>query len=393
MSYRKLHASQLFTGLEMLPGQNVLLLGEEGVIEAILPLEEAGDGVEHFQGILCPGFINAHCHLELSHMKGVIPEKTGMTGFIMAVMKERNGTEPEMLKAMEAAETEMLDNGIVAVGDICNTALSLQQKKQGRLYYHNFVECTGFVPATAQERFNQSVEVFNSFAPNYGLPVSSVSLVPHAPYSVSANLFEKICQFPGNQLLTMHNQESLDEVQFFAEKKGDLTTLYEQLKIDLSFFSPPNQSSLQSVLSHFRHNQTLLLVHNVHTSTSDLEAIKKSAIKEADCFLCLCPNANNYIGNGLPNLDLLRESGLTLVVGTDSLASNHQLSILEELKTLHDSFPHIPISSLLQWATLNGAKALQLEELLGSFEAGKQPGVLLLSDDKLDGNTGVRRIG
>lgn len=392
MSYRKLHATQLFTGLEMIPGENVLVLGEDGVVEAIVPLADAGDDIEYFQGILCPGFINTHCHLELSHMKAVIPEKTGMTGFIMAVMKDRHAAEPVILKAMEDAETEMLNNGIVAVGDICNTAVSLEQKKQGRLYYHNFVECTGFVPATAQDRFNQSVEVFNTFAPNYGIPVSSVSLVPHAPYSVSANLFEKICSFPGNQLLTMHNQESLDEALFFAGKKGELTTLYEHLKIDLSFFTPPQQSSLQSVLTHFRHNQTLLLVHNVHTTSNDLEAIKNSTLKTSDCFLCVCPNANQYIGNGLPDINVLMESGLSLVVGTDSLASNHQLCILEELKTLHAAFPHISITDFLQWATINGARALQLEELLGSFEPGKQPGVLLLTDDKLDEKTRVRRL-
>ncbi len=392
MSYRKLHASQLFTGSDFLPGDMVLVLGEEGVVEGIVPFSEAGDDVESLQGTLCPGFINAHCHIELSHMKGVIPEKTGMTAFIMAVMKERQRPEQEILAAIEEAETAMLNNGIVAVGDICNTALSLHQKQQGLLYYHNFVECTGFVPATAKDRFNQSVEVFNKFAPNYGIPVSSVSLVPHAPYSVSPDLFEKITNFPGNQLLTMHNQESKDEVLFFEEKKGDLISLYNQLKIDLSFFTAPHPSSLQSVLPHFRNNQSLLLVHNVNTTASDLEAIRMSALKISDCYFCLCPNANNYIGNGLPDVDMLMNSGITIVVGTDSLASNHQLSILEELKTLHSSFPHIPISQLLQWATLNGAKALQLDEILGSFEVGKQPGVLLLEGEGLGENTVVRRL-
>lgn len=392
MSYRKLHASQLFTGSGFLPHQMVLILGEEGVVDAIVPFSEAGDDVETFQGILCPGFINAHCHIELSHLKGVIPEKTGMTAFIMAVMKERQRPEQEILTAIEEAETAMLNNGIVAVGDICNTALSLHQKQQGLLYYHNFVECTGFVPATAQDRFNQSVEVFNQFAPNYGIPVSSVSLVPHAPYSVSPDLFEKITSFPGNQLLTMHNQESEDEALFFKEKKGDLISLYDQLKIDLSFFTAPRQSSLQSVLPHFKYNQSLLLVHNVNTTDSDLEAIRKSALKVSDCYLCLCPNANNYIGNGLPDVDLLMNSGITIVVGTDSLASNRQLSVLEELKTLHASFPHIPVSQLLQWATFNGAKALQLDEILGSFEVGKQPGVLLLEGEGLGENAVVRRL-
>lgn len=378
MSYRKLQADQLFTGTHFLGNDWVLVLNEEAVVEALVPAVEAGEGIEVLEGILCPGFVNAHCHLELSHMKGMIPENTGMTGFVTAVMQQRNSTEETILTAIATAEAEMAANGIVAVGDICNTAHTLQQKLQGQLYYHNFIECTGFVPSTAENRFQQSLELFNKFAPHYGVPVSSVSMVPHAPYSVSGDLFRKIIDFPGNQLLSMHNQESADEAQFFQNRSGNLLKLYERIGIDLSFFEAPGKSSWQAVLPYFRRNQSLLMVHNVTTEKEDLAAIGSTGLERSKCFLCLCPNANLYIGNGLPAIETLMESGISIVVGTDSLASNHQLSILEELKTLHRAFPELPLEALLTWATSNGAKALQLEEIVGSFEPGKQPGVLLI---------------
>jgi cytosine/adenosine deaminase-related metal-dependent hydrolase len=114
-----------------------------------------------------------------------------------------------------------------------------------------------------------------------------------------------------------------------------------------------------------------------------------------DLYFCLCPNANLYIGGQLPDMGVLLRRGDRLIVGTDSLASNHRLSILEELKTLQRAFPEVSTPTLLQWATANGARALQLEALLGSFSAGKQPGVLLIEDlagDRLQTTTGVRRL-
>ena len=93
-------------------------------------------------------------------------------------------------------------------------------------------------------------------------------------------------------------------------------------------------------------------------------------------YFCLCPNANLYIGNGLPNVPLLRNSGYPLVLGTDSLASNSKLSIWEEIQTLRKAFVHLPLGDFLRWATYNGACALGLQDQLGSFEKGKKPGVI-----------------
>jgi len=380
MNYRKFTADYLFTGSEWLSNDSVLITGTEGDIIDIVPAVDAGEGVVIYSGILSPGFVNCHCHLELSHMKGIIPEKTGMVDFLVRVIQQR-GFEGEVIQqAISAAENSMLQNGIVAVGDICNTPNTVEQKKKGRLLYHNFIETMGFIEQTAAQRFQASQAVYEQFARLYRNPTASNSIVPHAPYSVSPALFQLITHFPGNHLLTIHNQESGAEREFIEKGTGDLHRLYQALNIDISFYKPRSTGSLPAYLTHFLPNQSLILVHNTNTNKEDLEYIANCPLPIANLFFCLCPNANDYIGNPLPNIDLLRQYKASIVVGTDSLASNHQLSILAELQTIHQHYPHLEKSELLQWATLNGAKALELDDVVGSFEPGKKPGVLVIDE-------------
>lgn len=381
MDYRKFQADHLFTGFEWLSNGSVLITSREGEVVDVVPAAEAGEGITRIPGILSPGFVNCHCHLELSHMKGIIPENTGMADFLVWVIQQRGFDAAIIKKAIEEGENSMLQNGIVAVGDICNTANTVEQKKAGRLLYHNFIETMGFIESSAAQRFEASLAVYDQFARLYRTPAQSNSIVPHAPYSVSPALFQMITRFPGNHLLAIHSQESAAEREFIEKGTGDLLRLYEALHIDISFYKPANKGSLPSYLSHFLPNQSLILVHNTNTNQHDLEYVAGSELPVANLYFCLCPNANLYIGNPLPNIDLLRQYRAAMVVGTDSLASNHQLSILAELQTIHRHFPHIEKVELLQWATLNGAEALQLDNVLGSFEPGKKPGVLVISED------------
>lgn len=383
MGFRKFKADRLFDGYRFLEDDSVLIIDQDGVVEAIVPASEAGDDVQQFNGIISPGFINCHCHLELSHMKGLLPEKTGLVKFVLDVVNERHFPEEEILTAIENAEDEMLANGIVACGDICNNALTIPQKIKGRIYYHNFIEASGFNPAIAAQRFERARSIYEKYRDvlfkneNYS-PLGAGGIVPHAPYSVADELWEMIVQFPGNHLMTIHNQETAGENEWFMNKTGELAELYKKMNIDSSFFQPSGKSSLQSYLPKFLHNQSVILVHNVHTSEEDIAFAKNSGLQ---LHWCLCSNANQYITGQLPDIDMLMKNDCELVLGTDSLASNHQLNILEEIKTIQKHFPHIEMETMLRWATSNGAKALQMDSLLGSFERGKKPGVVLIENN------------
>lgn len=389
MSFLKFRGTQLFTGAEMLDESHVLITDVNGVVQEIVSVETAGDDVQFFDGIICPGFINAHCHLELSHMKNIIAPQTGMVPFLLQVMGNRFADKEKIQQAIIDGKNEMLQNGIVAVGDICNTADTIIAKQNGQLHYHNFIEVSGFVPATAAIRLTAAQQIATQFESFF--PATQISITPHAPYSVSLKLFDLINNLPRN-LLTLHNQESEAEQLFFTKGKGNLLKLFDTIGVNIDFFKPAGKSSLQTVcpLMNFLDKQWLL-VHNCFTTADDIAACH---LQKANVFFCLCPGANIYIGNPLPDVAMLQQSGLTICLGTDSLASNYQLSILAEMKLLQQHFPQLLLTQLLQWATLNGAKALQTERF-GSFEKGKQPGVLVL-ENMDDGNiiisTTVQRL-
>lgn len=375
MAYKKFSATQLFDGYRMMGNDQVLITTEDGTVEAIVARADAGSDIRDFDGILSPGFVNCHCHLELSHLKGQIPENTGLIEFVYYVIRNRHFGEQEILEAISAGESEMLRNGIVAVGDICNNTLTAPQKSRHQLRYHNFVEVSGFVNSIAEERFQRAQGMLEQFAVQH----STNSIVPHAPYSVSEALWEKIVHYPGNDLLTIHNQETLPENELFMEKNGGFLSFYEKMNIDISWFNASGKTSLQTFLPRFLSTQQLLLVHNVFTSKEDIAFSKAGSFPQL--YWCLCPNANLYITGQLPDITMLIKEDCPIVLGTDSLASNHQLSILSEMKSIRAHYPSIPLSQLFSWGTLNGAKALKMDQELGSFEKGKRPGVVVSAED------------
>lgn len=353
--------------------QQVVVTDASGTVIDLVDERSAGDDIEKYSGVLSPGLINAHCHLELSHLRGHIPKHTGLIDFVFKVINERHFAEAEILDAVEQGENEMLSNGIVAVGDICNNTLTIPQKKKQKIAYFNFIEASGFPPAIAAARFQRAVEIHKAYR-QAGLVGF---IIPHAPYSVSPELFRMINDIPGNDLITIHNQETEHENVFFEKGTGDFLRLYSKLGVDISFFKPSMKTSFQTWLPLFTKGQTIISVHNVFTTAADLAfAQLQTTNLQQQTYFCLCPNANLYITNTLPDVQLLMKHTDNIVLGTDSLASNDQLNILDEMRTLQEKFDP-GISNLLRWATINGARALKMEETLGSFERGKKPGIVL----------------
>ena len=385
--YQKFQATQIFTGTELLEDQLVLITQKDGTIEALVGIEDAGDEVQNFEGILSPGFINAHCHLELSHMKGMIPAHSGLQEFVKQIVGLRKVEDGIIQEAIRSAEDEMYNNGIVAVGDICNTLDTLSIKQKHKLAYYSFVELYDLDPTRSDDKINAGLKIQEAFEQN----CVRASLVPHAPYSVSFNLWKLLSNYFGAHTITMHNQETIDENEFFEKKSGSFLGMYERTKVSLDFFEATGLSSLQSVLPYFKKAARSILVHNSFTSKDDIKAVQKEM---PNSFWCLCPNANQYIEQTMPPIELLRASGAEIVIGTDSYASNWSLNIIDELKTIQKYNPSIPLSEMLGWATINGARALQMEKGLGSFEKGKKPGLVLIESIHSNGqlqNTSISK--
>jgi len=327
---------------------------------------------EFYNGIIIPGFVNCHCHLELSHMKDYSSKGKGLGDFIEQIRSIRDYNKESVYSSTSSADNYMYKEGIVLCADVCNTSDSFNIKKQSRIRYINLLEVFGLDPEKAGRRMDDIIKVAET-AKEMDLPYS---LVPHSAYSMSLTLFRLLRnESLNNKITSIHFMESAGEEAFLKNQTGSLMSSYKRSGLIPSKLEIPG-SHTDVVLNEITKSGNLILIHNTFVDRKTIRMVKE----RENLFWCLCPNSNIYIENQIPPLNLLMEEGCEIVIGTDSLASNINLSILDELKTLQFNFPEIPIEDLVFWATINGAKALGEEEQYGSIEPGKKPGLLLLQN-------------
>lgn len=375
---RKIKTDLLFT-LSEPPMQNALIgVNEVGKIISIENSAFSGieEGYEYFPGAICPGFINAHCHLELSYSRSQIEPHNGINSFIDELEKLKRITPiAEKYRAIVDAEQEMLNNGIVAVGDICNSTDSLEIKKNSLLKYYNFIEVFGSLETKAESNFSKGLEVFNQMN-------EPKSIVLHAPYSVSESLMKMNFDFAENKnkVQSMHHLESKEELNYFLNASGAIAERLQKWGIEIPKHIPSKKSPFKSIEKFIDKDNILLLVHNTFLEEEELKAIQSSHPKT---YFVLCPISNYYIENCQPNYLLFLQHPNKICIGTDSLASNYFLSILDEIKWIQTEYHEIKSEILLQWACKNGAEALGFTDL-GTIEVGKKPGLVHLSDFDLE---------
>lgn len=333
-------------------------------------------GLEFYQGIICPGFVNAHCHLELSHMKGLLEENLGLPEFVKSVNSLRSFDQDTIYLAMRQGNKFMERSGIVAVGDISNTELSVNIKQKSAINYYTFIECFGFLPERADGAIANWAPVHRSFLEK-GL---KSSLSPHAPYSVSDQLFEAIhAENAPQSRISIHHLEHRSEDELYRSKHGAMYNhLTQNHGFDLSDWHPIHESATDFILNNTPTDSPLLLVHNTYVDEVTIEKLKNNRSVDNTYLIC-CPRSNRYIDSVLPNIPLLMESGFPVGLGTDSLASNHSLSILDEMKCISEAFESITLDQMIAMATIQGAKALDLDDRLGTLEVGKASGINLIT--------------
>lgn len=328
--------------------------------------------IEFHNGIIVPGFVNSHCHLELSYMKDEIPRGTGLSGFLTTLTALRNSFRKDPEKSFRAADAGMEESGVVICGDICNSSLTFRYKKTSRIIYINFLEVFGIDPAKADKRVEEIVSLKKE-ADMLGLPAW---IVPHAPYSISIPLFRRIKEITKeNEITSFHFMESPDETEFLRDNSGPLAGAYSPFTDPVNpFYSVKDHVS--AVLDEVTRAGNLILVHNTLIGKDELSALKA----RENIFYCLCPNSNLFIENRLPPASLLFQNECDVVLGTDSLSSNTKLSMIDEIRTLQENFPGLTLDTIIRWATINGARALRQDEWAGSISPGKKPGLVLISD-------------
>ena len=318
-------------------------------------------GVEFYSGILCAGFVNAHSHLELAYLRGAIASGGGFAAFAESMGRVRgNFSEEEQLAAIAEADKAMWQEGVDVVGDIVNGETSFATKATSKIHYHNFLEVFG-------------LRVCNLERQRELLKYPNTSLTPHSTYSVQEAPFRAICGDDVEKPLSIHFLETPDEAALYAGE-GSLHAWYESVGFECDFLH--HETPAKRIVACTPKKRRVMLVHNCAVTPCDIATITSHFATPVSWVLC--PRSNNYILGIEPrSVELLRAGGnnINICIGTDSLASNHSLSMVEELKMFRD----IPLAELLQWATINGAKALGLDDRYGSLEVGKRSGVINLT--------------
>ncbi|MFR9565573.1 MAG: amidohydrolase family protein [Rikenellaceae bacterium] len=315
---------------------------------------------EFYSGIMMAGFVNAHTHLELSYLRGAIEAGGGFAEFASQIGRQRGQfTQSERLKALQLAQLELEREGVAGVGDIVNGETSYEIKASGRgaIEYRNFAELFG-LRTTDME----GVEGL--------LKRERTSATPHSLYSLNDPIIREIAASGDRSTpLSIHFMESEQEQQLY-DRSGALYDWYERSGFECDFLG--YSSPAERLISVVPADRSVILVHNCCVTQRDIDLIMSHFT--APVYWCVCPRSNRYISNSVPPLDLLRRGGLNICVGTDSLASNWSLSIVEELRAMAS----VPLVERLDWATRIGAKALALNDL-GDIEVGKRPRINTLS--------------
>lgn len=355
----------------------VIIYDEDtGIIQDVLSSRDGIEDIDIKKGVLLPGYINTHCHLELSHLRGIIPTGTGLISFIKSVVSLRDFPQEMIDEKIALADKEMEEAGIVAVGDISNQLDTVPVKMSSRLRYYTFVEMFDLLQADqAHGAYDRYHEVYKGQA---ATGHHKKSIVPHAPYSVSSELWGLIVgSHQAGQTVSIHNQELLAENQLFQDKAGGFLGFFEDMGLSIDDFAPTGQTSIRSAVDHLRSDTKVLFVHNTMTSSEDISFAHHHL---PHSYWVTCPNANLYIENKLPQYQTFLDAGAKVCIGTDSLSSNWQLSIYEEMKVIKKYQSDIDDVEITKWATCNGAEALGYEDL-GMLKKGLAPGINLIDVD------------
>jgi len=326
---------------------------------------------EYFNGILIPSMTNAHCHLELSGMRGTIPEGTGLPVFFDYVSANFGKSNPA---AISLQDRLMWNEGVSAVGDVSATDATFGVKAASSICYKTFVEylghgCKGNVGEYVSHKVGGLLE-------KCSLQGIDAIPYPHSTYLVSPEPFAYASQ---TGMLYTHFMESLSEIGFF-EGKGEM---YSYLKLTKPY---PFNSAVDMVIHLLPSDSKLVLVHCTTITESDIVALESHF---SDVTYVLCPSSNQYIERTVPPAGVLFRMGCKVAIGTDSLASNTSLSMAKEIALISQENPSIPLEVLLSWATAGGAVALGYEGKFGYFRKGIRSGVVLASG--IDLNT--KQIG
>ena len=325
---------------------------------------------------ILPGLVNAHTHLELSWMAGLVPPAVSMAAWIRTLRSVRRagapgGADSEMRAARDAAAA-MRATGTVLVGDISNgltTPGVIAEAGLGGVVFHELIgfnhpDPVGAVRAAAAKTSEMTPPVTKSAETT---PEVVFSVVAHAPYSVSPALFREIAGARQRAPLSVHLAESAEEIEFLRTGRGPIRDMLETLGVWTDDWKAPQCDPVEYLDRLGYLQRGTLVVHAVHLADEALDRLRK-----AGAVVVTCPRSNLWVGSGPPRLSHFYSAKLPVAVGTDSLASTPTLNLFDELREMRRLAPEIAAATLLESATRVGAEALGFGDTYGTLAPGKR---------------------
>lgn len=380
---KRISASYVYTGTDEKPITGGYVdYADDGTIISVGELSGTDSPGDRYEGIIAPGFVNAHCHLELSHLRGAFEKGTGMSGFINQINSLRDSkSREEKIRDASAWLERLWKQGVSAMADISNCDDTFAMKSKSPMYTRTFLEVFGTEPEDC-DAVMEGVRKLKAEADSYGIDAAPT---PHACYTMSPQLLTAAsAEALKSGFLSYHSQESPEEEELVISGTGALADNYRGRHLS----TPPvtGKPALMYFLDRLSEvhrppfEEHVLLVHNVCLTQEAAEAAT-AALKNV--YWAVCPLSNLFIHNALPPLGIMRKNNLKIAIGTDSLSSNDTLDMVAEMYCISENFPDIPLGEIISWATSSGARFLKKAQL-GEIAPGKKPGLVLI--ENIDGN-------
>jgi len=326
--------------------------------------DRAAETVDHGDAVILPGLVNAHTHLELSWMRNRVPPGDSMPAWAARLLALRRTVSSEPAEPIHDAVREMRAGGTSLVGDVTNTLAAYDVLADSALAGAVFRELLGFNMRDPAQAIATTQAQLDALPPIERL---RPSIVPHAPYSVSPELFRAIARAAGDKPVSVHLAESPDELRFLQDGTGAWRELLGQLGVWNDAWRPPACGPVEYLEQLGLVTSHLLAVHCAHVEDDDLARLAR-----AGSTIVACPRSNKWTGAGTPPIERFFASGARVAIGTDSLASVEDLNMFAEMAEVRRLAPAVPASRIIAAATVEGAAALGFAEGFGTIEPGKR---------------------
>jgi cytosine/adenosine deaminase-related metal-dependent hydrolase len=335
-----------------------------GTFERVKILIKSGEVevIDLGNAVLLPGLINMHTHLDLTHLQNRIKPTKNFTHWVFQLVGARiRWKADDYISSLEKGIQFCIEAGTTTVADVAHTEHSFSILKKSPLRKIVYQEVIDLNPRHADDVVRE-IEIRLSTIKKDDL--MNIGLSPHAPYSVSKELYQAIAQFAhhaGIPLCT-HIAETQDEIEFLTRGTGNFAIMLRQLRAAIDDWQAPGLTPIYYLNGTGILNNNLLLIHCNYVSDEEVSMIKSSGST-----VVFCPRSHRFFGHAGYPIQKLLNAGINVGLGTDSLASNDTLSILDEMKFLFYHYSLLP-KTIFSMATVNGAKALGLKLRIGQIK-------------------------